>query len=511
MAVISDSGVERKVLRRMVPRRTASAPRLSRRVPQILILIPVVVDLSAITVGYLVAGLANPLPTSIIVMACLLVAGTYRRRFTLSGLDMAPAVAAAAGTGAALSTLVSGSAGVGDLFLPVSAACVAVLVGRVTACALARRLRRLSVLQRRMAVIGADAVGIALTQRVLDEPEYGLEPVLVIDDKVFLDTVSPQCVPLHSAQSTTELLLTAERIDTVVIAFHHLQDPQLESLLSLFDRLGCEIFIVPRMWDTCPSGDRDRLGAVPIMRVRTPMHRNPMRHLKTAVERCVAALALVLLAPVLATVAVMQKLLHPKEPVLFRQTRVGQHGREFELLKFRSMTPDSEREAQTTWTISGDSRIDGFGRFLRASSVDELPQLWNIVRGDMALIGPRPERPHFVDQFSSSIPGYLDRHRVPVGLTGWAAVSGLSGDTSIAERVRYDNFYITHWSLWFDVKITLRTLWTLIVRFRQDRTQNGPAQSGSRVTWRVRIWPVAHPRAVNAGSRPGTEALCHVQ
>jgi lipopolysaccharide/colanic/teichoic acid biosynthesis glycosyltransferase len=144
--------------------------------------------------------------------------------------------------------------------------------------------------------------------------------------------------------------------------------------------------------------------------------------------------------------------------VLFRQRRIGVDGRAFELLKFRSLLPENDHESQTRWSISADSRLTPFGRLLRASSLDELPQLWNILRGDMALVGPRPERPHFVAMFSDSVPGYTARHRVPVGLTGWAAVNGLRGDTSIDERARYDNFYIANWTLWLDVTIILRTI-----------------------------------------------------
>ncbi|MEO6715432.1 MAG: sugar transferase, partial [Mycobacteriales bacterium] len=151
--------------------------------------------------------------------------------------------------------------------------------------------------------------------------------------------------------------------------------------------------------------------------------------------------------------------------VLFRQTRVGVDGRAFELLKFRSMKPSSETESQTRWNIGTDARVGRVGRFLRRSSLDELPQLWNILRGDMTLVGPRPERPHFVAQFTESHPRYTARHRVPAGLTGWAQVHGLRGDTSIEDRARFDNFYIENWSLWLDIKIIF---WTVSQMLRGD-------------------------------------------
>jgi lipopolysaccharide/colanic/teichoic acid biosynthesis glycosyltransferase len=143
--------------------------------------------------------------------------------------------------------------------------------------------------------------------------------------------------------------------------------------------------------------------------------------------------------------------------VIFRQPRVGRHGQVFDCLKLRSMRPVDGHESATNWSIAQDERVGRVGRFLRRSSLDELPQLWNILRGDMTLVGPRPERPHFVEQFSATYDRYAYRHRVQAGLTGFAQVSGLRGDTPIADRARYDNYYIENWSLWLDVKILLRT------------------------------------------------------
>jgi lipopolysaccharide/colanic/teichoic acid biosynthesis glycosyltransferase len=128
------------------------------------------------------------------------------------------------------------------------------------------------------------------------------------------------------------------------------------------------------------------------------------------------------------------------------------------VLKFRSLRPADERESATRWNISQDQRMSAIGRFLRRTSLDELPQLWNVLRGEMSLVGPRPERPYFVTRFAQAYPQYRDRHRVPVGITGFAQVNGLRGDTSIEDRTRFDNYYIESWSLWQDVKILLRTI-----------------------------------------------------
>jgi len=162
----------------------------------------------------------------------------------------------------------------------------------------------------------------------------------------------------------------------------------------------------------------------------------------------------VLAVPLLAIASLLRLSRGPG--VIFRQERVGLDGRRFQLLKFRTLRPLDEWESATTWNISTDGRLTRLERFLRRSSIDELPQLINILRGDMSLVGPRPERPHFVNEFAA-IPRYPARHRVPCGLTGWAQVNGLRGDTSIEERARYDNYYIENWSLGLDLRILLRT------------------------------------------------------
>jgi len=148
--------------------------------------------------------------------------------------------------------------------------------------------------------------------------------------------------------------------------------------------------------------------------------------------------------------------------IIFRQERIGRDGTRFMLLKFRSLRPVNEDESRTNWNISHDDRLGPVGRILRATSLDELPQLFNILRGDMSLVGPRPERPYFVEEFGRQYRGYDARHRVPSGLTGWAQIHGLRGDTSIDMRARMDNFYIENWSLWLDVKIMLRTFISVV-------------------------------------------------
>jgi lipopolysaccharide/colanic/teichoic acid biosynthesis glycosyltransferase len=187
-----------------------------------------------------------------------------------------------------------------------------------------------------------------------------------------------------------------------------------------------------------------------------------VRALWNGLNRLIAAIALILLSPVILGVALWIRLADGPG-VLFKQARAGRGGKPFTMVKFRSMVHNSVAMtasmgiADPFGLVEDDPRITPCGKFLRRTSLDELPQLWNIFRGDMTLVGPRPERPHFVDQFSAEYDRYSYRHRVQAGLTGLAQVSGLRGNTSIADRARFDNYYIEHWSLWLDIKIIIRT------------------------------------------------------
>jgi exopolysaccharide biosynthesis polyprenyl glycosylphosphotransferase len=210
------------------------------------------------------------------------------------------------------------------------------------------------------------------------------------------------------------------------------------------------------------TGMADHIGSIPIMRIRTPSLRGPARAVKRVFDVVVAGTVLLLLAPVL-TACLLAARIEGGPGVIFRQPRVGRDGVVFDCLKIRSMKPVDDTESATKWSVAHDDRVGPVGRLLRRTSLDELPQLWNILRGDMTLVGPRPERPHFVSRFSQEFDRYDHRHRVQAGLTGLAQVSGLRGDTSIADRARYDNYYIENWTLWLDVKILIRTITEVVL------------------------------------------------
>ncbi|MEU6309900.1 exopolysaccharide biosynthesis polyprenyl glycosylphosphotransferase [Streptomyces sp. NPDC047014] len=397
-------------------------------------------------------------------------AGLYRPRLAPSALLELPAVA---GRSAVLWCVAAAVLAAVDPGRPLgwSALLTAVCLQAVLVCAgrgLVNQLHRRAGLRRPASALvvgpgaGAGAVAAALHGR----PEYGLRPVGLADTG-----------PADADSGALPLLTTHEDIRRAVIqnSVRHAvftrppeADERTASLVRLFHDHGC------RLWLADPAGTARMTG------MRTP---NPADHLwgyavqpllprparpversaKRVIDSALALLALLAAAPVMGLCALAVRL-GDGPGVIFRQERVGLYGRPFTLLKFRTLRADAH-ESATRWTVAGDRRMSPVGSFLRKSSLDELPQLWNVVRGDMSLVGPRPERPFFVAKFSTVHPGYEARHRMPVGITGLAQVNGLRGDTSIEDRARFDNHYIDTWSLWQDLWILARTA-SSFFRFR---------------------------------------------
>lgn len=312
----------------------------------------------------------------------------------------------------------------------------------------------------RTLVVGASGVGIDLVQKMIEHPEFGLRPVGFVDSPV--DDASELPAPMLGTNMAAEIV--RHRIGTVVLAFADVADSDTVDAVMTAQRLGCTMFLVPRMHELVHDApDVERLRSYPLIRLTTDPTSRPAWWVKRASDVAVSVLALLLVAPVLVACAVAV-LVESGRPIIFRQERVGLDGNPFMIYKFRSLRPVSQDEAATTWNIAGDPRVGPVGRFLRRSSLDELPQLWNILRGDMSLVGPRPERPGFVQEFTAVHHRYWARHRVPSGLTGLAQINGLRGDTSIGDRASYDNYYIANWSLWLDVKILMLTVREVVRR-----------------------------------------------
>ncbi|MEV3926842.1 sugar transferase [Actinomadura coerulea] len=276
---------------------------------------------------------------------------------------------------------------------------------------------------------------------------------------------TPGAAPVLGETADLPSLVEAHGIETLVVVAEDVRPDRLDAVLRTSFALPCETLLVQPPSDVVPvvPGRREYLAGLPCARVEWGLRTPAARRAKRVLDVVVASLVLLFALPVLAACAVAVRA-EGGPGVLFRQRRIGLGGGEFVLLKFRTLKPADEREADTRWTVKDDERMGRVGRFLRATSLDELPQLWNVIRGDMSLVGPRPERPHFVEQFSRTCPGYAARHRVPAGMTGWAQIHGFRGDTSIELRARLDNHYIDHWSFTGDLKILLLTARAMLFR-----------------------------------------------
>ena len=423
-------------------------------------LLPLATDFIVLSVVCSVTSIDRPAQFAAIIVAVLAFTGAYRPHLTLSLLDTLPRLALASTLAALATALVltpngtlAGAAKLAAVTL------LAVVLSRNATYVVERFLRRKLRGGRRTVIIGGGTVAKILADSIVTEPSSGLQLIGLLDDSPHAETARNGNVPITPLRGNLREYLTTHYIDTAVLAFPHAVDGAVIHALRECDRIDCEIFIVPRLWEmTAVTGDMEHIGTVPLKKFRRAAHRSFLWRVKLWMGRVLSAGMLVALAPTLLAIAGAVYFSDRSAPVLFRQKRVGLDDRVFELLKFRTMNPANDHESATHWCIAHDARIGRLGRILRATSLDELPQLWNVIRGDMTLVGPRPERPHFVDKFRATVPNYEARHRVPTGITGWAAVNGLRGDTSIGNRTRFDNYYIENWSMWFDVKVLLLTV-----------------------------------------------------
>lgn len=252
-------------------------------------------------------------------------------------------------------------------------------------------------------------------------------------------------------------------VDEVVLRRTSLDGDRLVTLLRECEQAGAEALVIADNVDLLlRRGGREDVAGWPLVRVRDVPMDGLQRLLKRLFDVVAASLVLVLFGWLMALIAVLVKLTSPG-PVIYRQVRVTESGREFWMYKFRSMVADAEAKTGAVWASRGDPRVTPLGRFLRRSSLDELPQFWNVLLGDMSLIGPRPERPVFVEQFAAQVPRYRDRHRMKTGITGWAQITGeRGGESSIEQRTRYDLFYIDNWSLLLDLQILVKTAFEVL-------------------------------------------------
>ena len=316
-------------------------------------------------------------------------------------------------------------------------------------------------------VIGAGKVGRLTAKRLLEHPEIGLQPIGFLDKDPLLEADESLPVPVLGASWDLDRVAQQFDVQQVIITFSRAPHEVLLRLVKRCEELGLAVAFVPRLFEKITSRlTVEHLGGIPLISARPANPKGIQFGIKYAADRVIAAVLLLLTIP-LTLPAAVAVLLAGGRPLFFRQVRVGRDGRTFEMLKFRTMRPHAGVELEAAALalppdtapggVEGDDRRTRVGALLRRTSIDELPQLLNVLKGDMSLVGPRPERPEFVGLFEQSVYRYTDRHRVKSGITGWAQVNGLRGKTSLSDRVEWDNYYIENWSLWLDFKVALLT------------------------------------------------------
>lgn len=392
---------------------------------------------------------------------CIFAAGgLYRARRHISFLDELPSLCGRLLASGAIVAIVAAMRHesvqyVSGFMRGVALSAGLVLVGRAITRAVVLVARKRRWVEQNAIILGSGPIAIELARLLRRYPQYGLRFAGFVDVH---PPKRPVSMPLLGSLDDLEEAVTLTGAKVIIIADTECPESRLMEVLRQPTCASRDLWVVPRLWGSRSQGGiPDHVGAIPVVHLRHTNLSGPRWAVKRASDILFALTALILSSPLFVLCAVLA-FIDGGPRIFFFQERIGRYGKPFKLIKFRSMRPMSEHEAQTHWSIAGDRRISPIGRFLRRTSLDELPQLWNILRGDMTVVGPRPERPYFVEKFSAEHPDYAMRHRVPVGLTGLAQVSGLRGDTPISDRARFDNYYIENWSLWLDIKVLLRTV-----------------------------------------------------
>ena len=322
-----------------------------------------------------------------------------------------------------------------------------------------RRLRRKGYNLRYVLVVGAGDLAREVIERLHAHPEAGLRVVGALSGNPAVDGPRVAGVPVLGDYTVIKNVLSGRQIDQVVLALPRDDGHTLEKVLAELDHEFVSVRMVPDLLHvlTLRSSVED-LDGLPTINLRDTPLVGWAAVQKRAVDVAITLPVMLVLSPLLAVLALAVRV-STGSPIFYRQQRMGLDGHVFDVIKFRTMRDDAEAETGPVWTSEDDPRRTRVGSFLRATNMDELPQIWNVLRGDMSLVGPRPERPVFIERFKREVPGYMLRHKVKAGLTGWAQVHGWRGDTSLHERIEHDIYYIQNWSPGLDVRIMLMTLW----------------------------------------------------
>ena len=331
-------------------------------------------------------------------------------------------------------------------------------VARLVTFYVLQNMRKKGLNQKQLLLVGYSRAAEEYIDRVQQNPQWGYVIRGILDDNVPAGTMYKD-VKVIGRIANLMVILPVSRLDEIAITLGLNEYYRLEEIVALCEKSGVHTKFIPdynRIIPTKPYTE-DILG-LPVVNIRyVPLSNTFNAMVKRAMDVVGALVGIVVASPVMLLMCALIKLTSPG-PVIYAQERVGLHNRTFRMYKFRSMELQPESEEKKAWTVKNDPRVTPVGKFMRRTSIDELPQLFNILKGDMSLVGPRPERPFFVEKFREEIPRYMVKHQVRPGLTGWAQVHGYRGDTSIRKRIEYDLYYIENWSVGLDIKILLLTV-----------------------------------------------------
>ena len=319
------------------------------------------------------------------------------------------------------------------------------------------RMRKNGMNLKRILLVGYSRAAEEYIDRINSNPQWGYVVRGLLEDSIERGTMY-KGVKVIGRIDNLLVILPQNHLDEIAITLGLNEYYKLERIVGLCEKSGVHTKFIPDYNNIIPTKPytEDLLG-LPVINIRhVPLSNTFNMMVKRCMDVCGSLAAIVVFSPVMLLMVLLIKLTSPG-PMIFKQERVGLHNRPFQMYKFRSMEVQKERDEQKCWTVKNDPRVTGIGKFMRKTSIDELPQLFNVLKGDMSLVGPRPERPQFVEKFREEIPRYMVKHQVRPGMTGWAQINGYRGDTSIRKRIEYDLYYIENWTVGLDLKILFLT------------------------------------------------------
>lgn len=335
---------------------------------------------------------------------------------------------------------------------------IATLTERFIIKTILQRTRRSGHNLKHIIIIGFSAAAEAYIDRIKGNPQWGYMIHGIFDDNLSLDFQYKNIYCIGRIRQL-EKYLQKTSMDEVAITLSLREYNKLESIVNMCEKSGVHTKFIPDYYKFIPTNPvTEDLNGLPVINIRNvPLTNTINKFIKRAMDLVGSIVCIILFSPVMLVVAILVKRSSPG-PIIFCQERVGLHNKPFKMYKFRSMGVQPPSKEEKAWTTHNDPRVTPVGKIIRKTSLDELPQLFNVLKGDMSLIGPRPERPLFVEKFKEEIPRYMIKHQVRPGMTGWAQVCGFRGDTSIEGRIEHDIFYIENWTLSFDIKILFLTV-----------------------------------------------------